>query len=165
MSLKLKFWGNPNDASVQGFTHPATHRMSICLSLPIRFLAAISCNYFFKSNETQPAYLDCPTHMTSLLSNIAAFLIGYCLINLLAISMFWHDKQAARKSLRRISESNLLQVAFLGGSLGAILANRWFHHKTHKQPFRRYLLLIAVFHTACVLGLAVWWVTTTIARG
>ena len=100
--------------------------------------------------------------MTSLLSKIAAILIGYCLINLLAISMLWHDKQAARKNLRRIPEANLLQVAFLGGSLGALLASSWFHHKTHKQPFRRYLLLIAVFHVVCVVGLAVWMVTNTI---
>ena len=100
--------------------------------------------------------------MTNLLPEIAALLIGYCLINLLAISMFWHDKQAARKNLRRIPEANLLQVAFLCGSLGALLASRWFHHKTHKQPFRRYLLLIAVFHVFCMVGLAVWFVTTTI---
>ena len=106
--------------------------------------------------------LDCLTHMASLLWNTAAFLIGYCLINLLAISMFWHDKQAARKNLRRIPEANLLQVAFLGGSLGALIASRWFHHKTHKQPFRRYLLLICALHIACLACLAVWLVTTTI---
>ena len=98
--------------------------------------------------------------MSGPLTQTELIFIGYGLINLLVISMFWHDKQAAKMNKSRIPEVNLLQVAFVGGSLGALLASRWFRHKTHKQPFRTYLLLISSFHIVCLTGLAVWMLVT-----
>lgn len=43
------------------------------------------------------------------------------LINLLAFLMYGLDKRNARKGRWRIPENTLLGVAFIGGSLGALL--------------------------------------------
>jgi len=65
-------------------------------------------------------------------------------INLAAFLMFWWDKDAARRGLRRIPERDLLWVAALGGGLGALLAQQVLRHKTRKQPFRAQLFVIGL---------------------
>jgi len=72
---------------------------------------------------------------------IAALLAA---VNLAVFLMFCWDKDAARRGLRRIPERTLLQVAALGGGLGALLAQQVLRHKTRKQPFRARLILIAL---------------------
>lgn len=66
---------------------------------------------------------------------------------------FWNDKQRAVHGARRIPERDLLQIALIGGSPGALLARRLFRHKTRKEPFSTYLLLIAVVQLGAMLGL------------
>jgi uncharacterized membrane protein YsdA (DUF1294 family) len=79
-------------------------------------------------------------------------LVGLFLaFNLLVFSVYFLDKQAARAGRRRISERTLLTLAFLGGSPGAVCAQRLFRHKTQKEPFRSILMAITIFHAA-VLG-------------
>ena len=65
-------------------------------------------------------------------------------INIAAFLLFWWDKDAARRGLRRIPERDLLWGAALGGGLGALLAQQILRHKTRKQPFRAQLFLIAL---------------------
>ena len=55
-------------------------------------------------------------------------------INLIAFGMYGADKQKAIQ--RRIPEAQLLAVAAIGGSVGAILGMQFFHHKTRKWKFR-----------------------------
>lgn len=81
----------------------------------------------------------------------AVFLI--LLINALTFCAFWWDKVAARKGQWRVPESRLLWLALIGGSLGAVLAQRLLHHKTRKEPFRTQLMLICALH---VVGLVAW---------
>ncbi|HIX59895.1 MAG TPA: DUF1294 domain-containing protein [Candidatus Blautia gallistercoris] len=57
------------------------------------------------------------------------------LINLAAFFLYGLDKYKARKGKWRISEAALLTVALLGGSLGALLGMRTFHHKTRHRRF------------------------------
>jgi len=84
---------------------------------------------------------------------IPLILIG---INLYMLSIFAWDKRAAKRGDRRVPEARLLWLAALGGSVGAVLAQQVFHHKTRKEPFRSILLAIAVGHIAlAVLWLAV----------
>ena len=58
-------------------------------------------------------------------------LLGYLLLmNLIAFVLMGLDKRRARRDKWRISEKTLFLPAVLGGSLGAILGMRLFHHKT-----------------------------------
>ena len=68
------------------------------------------------------------------------YLLG---INLLAFLAFGRDKSLARQERFRIPEARLLLYAALGGSAGAWLGMRRFHHKTRKWKFR--ILIPALF--------------------
>lgn len=76
-------------------------------------------------------------------------------INIAAYFAFVSDKAKARAGARRIPEKNLLRLALLGGSIGAISAQRIIRHKTHKEPFRTWLNAIAFLHLVVITGLAV----------
>lgn len=67
-------------------------------------------------------------------------------VSLLTFALFAWDKYCAIRGYWRVSEFHLLLFAFLGGSLGAIAAQRMLRHKTRKEPFRTILLVIATLH-------------------
>lgn len=69
-------------------------------------------------------------------------------INTAAFFMFGFDKRQSFKSAWRVSERSMLMLAFSFGSLGTLLGQQVFRHKTQKQPFRVILLCIAIFHSA-----------------
>ncbi|MGF9562199.1 DUF1294 domain-containing protein [Neorhizobium sp. JUb45] len=73
------------------------------------------------------------------------FLI-YLLFNVIVFCVYWWDKQAAIEGEWRVSENTLLTLAFLGGSLGAVSAQRLLRHKTRKEPFRSILMTIVGLH-------------------
>lgn len=60
-------------------------------------------------------------------------------VNIVAAWSFFHDKRAAVKGGWRISEDRLLAIAFLGGGIGAKLAQLLLRHKIRKEPFRQQL--------------------------
>ena len=76
-------------------------------------------------------------------------------INLCTILRFWQDKQRAQAGERRIPENDLLALAVIGGSPGALLARRLFRHKTRKEPFSTQLLLIAALQAGAGIGLII----------
>jgi len=63
------------------------------------------------------------------------FFIYLVIMNLLTILMFKIDKYKAEKNKWRIKESTLHFLSFMGGSLGAIFAEKKFHHKNAKKSF------------------------------
>jgi uncharacterized membrane protein YsdA (DUF1294 family) len=66
-------------------------------------------------------------------------LIYIMVMNILAFWSFLRDKRAAIAGTRRIPEDRLLAMAFLGGSLGAKLAQQMLRHKIRTEPFRQQL--------------------------
>lgn len=80
------------------------------------------------------------------LGHLALLVLIYLLLNLVVFLIYWWDKQAAIEGGWRVRESTLLTLAFFGGSLGAITAQRVLRHKTRKEPFRTFLALIASLH-------------------
>jgi uncharacterized membrane protein YsdA (DUF1294 family) len=81
-------------------------------------------------------------------------LIGTVLValNLFTMLRFWQDKQRAVAGERRIPEADLLGLALIGGSPGALLARRLFRHKTRKQPFSTWLFLIVALQAGALIG-------------
>jgi uncharacterized membrane protein YsdA (DUF1294 family) len=76
-------------------------------------------------------------------------------INLWTLIRFRDDKARARAGMRRVSEASLLALAAIGGSPAASFARHRFRHKTRKQPFSSYLLLIASLQAGGLIGLLV----------
>ena len=76
-------------------------------------------------------------------------------LNLWTMMRFWQDKQLAIAGKRRVPESNLLGLALVGGSPGALLARHLFRHKTRKEPFSTQLLVIVALQAGTAIGLLV----------
>jgi uncharacterized membrane protein YsdA (DUF1294 family) len=97
-----------------------------------------------------------PEPVAAILSpaNLATALIA---LNLLAFAMFGIDKAKAEAGKRRIAESTLLLLAFLGGTPGAYAGRAAFRHKTRKQPFSRELHAVAVMQAAAI-GATLGWI-------
>ena len=84
---------------------------------------------------------------------LATILLLLVVVNLWTIACFWEDKRRARAGIRRLSEADLLVLALMGGSPGALLARSWFRHKTRKEPFSTRLLLIVAIQAGGLIGL------------
>jgi uncharacterized membrane protein YsdA (DUF1294 family) len=78
--------------------------------------------------------------------------IVLAVINLWTMLRFWQDKCRAVQGQRRIPESDLLGLALIGGTPGALIARQIFRHKTRKQPFSTCLLLIGVVQLGLLVG-------------
>lgn len=72
---------------------------------------------------------------TLFLFSFAAMIYVFLIINLFSGIMFGLDKRKAVLHRRRIPETTLLGISFLGGSIGAILAMLIFRHKISKTSF------------------------------
>ncbi|WP_113093423.1 DUF1294 domain-containing protein [Rhizobium sp. Leaf311] len=86
-----------------------------------------------------------------------AFFLAF---NVVVFAIYWLDKSAAKNGGRRIRESTLLWLAAIGGSAGAVLAQRLLRHKTQKEPFRTILLAIVIVQMAAILSFVLvpeWW--------
>jgi len=85
----------------------------------------------------------------SALLNIA---IGYLvIINVIAFFAFGIDKWKAKHARWRISEATLLGLAVIGGSIGAWLGMKVWHHKTLHKKFRVGIPLILIIQIALLL--------------
>lgn len=63
-------------------------------------------------------------------------LIYLAIINVATFFTYGLDKWKAKKALWRIRESSLLMLAVLGGSIGAWLGIKVWHHKTQHKKFK-----------------------------
>ena len=63
-------------------------------------------------------------------------------INVLTFVVYGIDKWKAKNGNWRISEATLLILAVIGGSIGALLGMKVWHHKTMHKKFKYGLPLI-----------------------
>ena len=62
-------------------------------------------------------------------------LIYLAVVNILTIIVFGVDKMNAKSNRQRVRIVTLLGLAFIGGSVGALIGMYVFHHKTKKAYF------------------------------
>lgn len=65
-------------------------------------------------------------------------------INITTFVAYFVDKRAAIRHAWRVPENTLHVLEFLGGWLGALLAQKIFHHKTSKKSFRNVFWLMII---------------------
>lgn len=80
-------------------------------------------------------------------------------VNLITFATYGLDKRLAQRGSWRVPEATLFLLAFVGGSPGALLAMRWFRHKTVKGAFRIVFWLIVALQVALIA----WAVTKALA--
>ena len=57
-------------------------------------------------------------------------------VNIITFFLYAIDKWKAKRSKWRIPEDTLLGLAVIGGSIGALLGMKIWHHKTMHKKFR-----------------------------
>ena len=88
--------------------------------------------------------------MNTLHSYLAYYLLA---INAVAFIVYGIDKYKAKKAKWRISEATLLLMAVIGGSIGAWVGMRIWHHKTMHKKFKYGIPVIIIFHVALAVYL------------
>ncbi len=76
------------------------------------------------------------------------YIIYFILINVVTFFLFGIDKWKAKKGRWRISEATLLIFAVIGGSIGAWLGMKTWHHKTMHKKFKYGIPLILLVQIA-----------------
>ena len=71
-------------------------------------------------------------------------------INLVTFCAYGADKRAAQRGDWRIPEAHLHALEFLGGWIGAFIAQKFFHHKNKKRSYRAMFWLMLIFQGAAV---------------
>ena len=72
-------------------------------------------------------------------------------VNITTFLVYGIDKLKAKKSKWRIPESTLLFLAVIGGSIGALLGMKIWHHKTMHKKFKYGIPLIILIQLGVVL--------------
>jgi len=82
-------------------------------------------------------------------------------INLVTFLVFGLDKWKAKRkvkkeSVRRVPEKTLFLLAILGGSVGALLGMKVWHHKTLHRSFRFGIPAILILQIVLPVGVWLW---------
>ena len=75
---------------------------------------------------------------------LESILIIIVIINIVTFIIYGIDKYKAKKGKWRIPENSLIGLAIIGGSIGAYLGMRVWHHKTMHLRFKYGIPLIIV---------------------
>lgn len=79
------------------------------------------------------------------------FLVFHAIsVNITTFVAYFVDKRAAIRHAWRVPENTLHILEFLGGWLGALLAQKIFHHKTSKKSFQRIFWLMIVLEFVAI---------------
>ena len=111
--------------------------------------------YLYQPQETSDTIF-------AVIGNPWALLLLYLLIiNLVTFLVFGLDKWKAKRkekkdSVRRVPEKTLFLLSALGGSVGALLGMKVFHHKTLHKSFRFGIPAILVLQIVIPAGLYIY---------
>ena len=91
----------------------------------------------------------------------ALLLLYLLIINLVTFLVFGLDKWKAKRkekkdSVRRVPEKTLFLLSALGGSVGALLGTKVFHHKTLHKSFRFGIPAILALQIVIPAGLYIY---------
>jgi len=73
------------------------------------------------------------------------FVFLFLVFNLFTFLVFGYDKYLARTNRPRVREKTLLNLALMGGSVGAVFGQKIFRHKTKKSLYRFWIILVVQF--------------------
>lgn len=74
-------------------------------------------------------------------------------INIVTFFLYGIDKLKAKRSKWRISEATLIWLSIFGGSIGAWLGMKAWHHKTQHKKFKYGVPFILIVQIALVIVL------------
>ena len=74
-------------------------------------------------------------------------------INIVSFFLYGIDKYKAKKNKWRISEATLLMIVVIGGSIGAWVGMRLWHHKTMHKKFKYGIPIIIILQISLVVYL------------
>ena len=74
-------------------------------------------------------------------------------VNIVSFFLYGIDKYKAKKGRWRISEATLLMMAVIGGSIGAWIGMRLWHHKTMHKKFKYGIPVIIILQVALMVYL------------
>ena len=74
-------------------------------------------------------------------------------INIVSLFLYGIDKYKAKKNKWRISEATLLMMAVIGGSIGAWVGMRLWHHKTMHKKFKYGIPIIIILQVVLAVYL------------
>ncbi len=77
-------------------------------------------------------------------------------VNVLGLVLFGIDKWKAKHDKWRISEATLLSVTAIGGSIGAWVGMKVWHHKTMHKKFKYGIPLVMVLQFSILLFTLYW---------
>lgn len=84
------------------------------------------------------------------LSVIHILVLYFVATNVVTFFMYGIDKWKAKRAKWRISEATLLGMAAIGGSVGAWMGMKLWHHKTQHKKFRFGIPLILLAQIAII---------------
>ena len=86
---------------------------------------------------------------------LALVLLWHIVLSIITLIAYRQDKRAAQSGQPRWPERSLHRLEWLGGWPGALVASRWFRHKTRKSRYRLNRSLIILIHV--LIWLAILW--------
>jgi len=116
---------------------------------------AIFNRFFFFLNDkpciSPKKAVPLPANIMRDINGVHIILICLVAINLITFFLYGIDKWKAKRSKWRIEEATLLWWAALGGSIGALLGMKAWHHKTLHKKFKYGVPLILIIQVIIIL--------------
>ena len=109
---------------------------------------------FYFAAMTLAAYITESYFFRVLMFSHKAFLIfvvyHLVAINIVTFFAYGADKHAAQRGQWRVPEAHLHALEFLGGWIGAFIAQKFFRHKTKKRSYRVMFWLMLILQGAAI---------------